>query len=90
MHVCQRSFCKHIFQITKTPKDETEKIIKSVLHNVIIFLWVGTLISCSPKSAHNNNVLAESFESEYYVAAYIWPSCHHDMRFGVSLLPSRS
>ena len=27
---------------------------------------------------------------EYYVAAYIWPSCHHDKRFGDMLWPQRT
>lgn len=26
-------------------------------------------------------------KDDYYVAAYIWPSCHHDERFGNMLWP---
>ena len=26
-------------------------------------------------------------ENQYFVAAYIWPSCHHDERFGDMLWP---
>lgn len=31
----------------------------------------------------------ESVESDYNVAAYIWPSCHHDARFGDMLWPDK-
>ncbi len=31
-----------------------------------------------------------SLETEYNVAAYVWPSCHHDERFGEMLWPDKS
>lgn len=32
----------------------------------------------------------KSSENEYHVAAYIWPSCHHDERFGDMLWPEKT
>ena len=44
------------------------------------------LIACSKKESINTeNTKKES--TEYNVAAYIWPSCHHDERFGDMLWP---
>jgi hypothetical protein len=49
-----------------------------ILVNILfIFLIVN---SCTqPEQAESSD--------EYYVAAYIWPSCHHDERFGDMLWP---
>jgi len=41
------------------------------------------LFSCTPKE----KPAGEKENSEYVVAAYIWPSCHHDSRFGDMLWP---
>ncbi len=35
----------------------------------------------------NHHVRNDILNDEYYVAAYIWPSCHHDERFGDMLWP---
>ena len=42
------------------------------------------LFSCNSSDKANSTQLEED---EYYVAAYIWPSCHHDERFGDMLWP---
>lgn len=52
----------------------------------IVFIFVITSIfqiSCSQKE----KLTIEELNNEYYVAAYIWPSCHHDERFGDMLWP---
>jgi hypothetical protein len=60
---------------------------KSFLINGI-FLFTVILFSCTPKpAAENKTAPAELAKSDYYVAAYIWPSCHHDERFGDILWP---
>ncbi|MGV8135745.1 MAG: glycoside hydrolase family 99-like domain-containing protein [Mangrovibacterium sp.] len=41
------------------------------------------LFSCSGKK----KTVTEKLNPDYYVAAYIWPSCHHDERFGDMLWP---
>ncbi len=41
------------------------------------------LFSCSEKK----KTVTEKLNPDYYVAAYIWPSCHHDERFGDMLWP---
>ena len=46
-----------------------------------IFLFSFLTYSCSEKE----DVIKE--DAEYKVAAYIWPSCHHDERFGDMLWP---
>jgi hypothetical protein len=51
----------------------------------LLIFWM--LISCSPKSADNDIPTTEPVNNNYYVAAYIWPSCHHDERFGDMLWP---
>jgi hypothetical protein len=56
--------------------------IKSNIH-FFVFLLVSSLLcySCSPEGN------SERTNDEYYVAAYIWPSCHDDERFGDMLWP---
>lgn len=57
------------------------------------FLYAGLLglsliLSCVQETTtNNNNDQINSKISDYYVAAYIWPSCHHDERFGDMLWP---
>lgn len=48
-----------------------------------ILLWFGTFISCTRESTSDE----KKVQDEYNVAAYIWPSCHHDERFGDMLWP---
>jgi hypothetical protein len=66
-----------------TIKDIARKFI-SFLQRLVIFAFVIALFSCN-SPAERNTVITE--EDEYYVAAYVWPSCHHDERFGDMLWP---
>jgi hypothetical protein len=49
----------------------------------LLFMLIGT-VSCNFSRQKQDE---QSAEDEYYVAAYIWPSCHHDERFGDMLWP---
>lgn len=60
---------------------------KPVFQNSLLFVLTSILFSCTPKPATENKTNAEPAKSDYYVAAYIWPSCHHDERFGNILWP---
>jgi hypothetical protein len=61
---------------------------KTVFQSVVVFILTSILFSCTPKPAtENKTVTVEPVKSDYYVAAYIWPSCHHDERFGDILWP---
>lgn len=51
---------------------------------IFLVLCCSVLLSCTEKK---NTVVESNNNSEYYVAAYIWPSCHHDERFGDMLWP---
>lgn len=58
--------------------------LKSPVNSLSYFLVLLTfwgLCSCSEKE------LANEADTQYHVAAYIWPSCHHDERFGDMLWP---
>jgi hypothetical protein len=52
--------------------------------NVFIFIIIltCTFFSCTQKRSNY-----EPLNDDYYVAAYVWPSCHHDERFGDMLWP---
>ncbi len=54
-------------------------------------LFCTGFVSCTnaPSSANNaaGGQTEERTDNGYYVAAYIWPSCHHDERFGDMLWP---
>lgn len=60
---------------------------KPILQAIVIFVTATILFSCTPKPATKSKLPAEPAKSDYYVAAYIWPSCHHDKRFGDILWP---
>jgi hypothetical protein len=61
---------------------------KPVFQTIVIFVLAFILFSCTPKPAvENKTTSVEPAKSDYYVAAYIWPSCHHDERFGDILWP---
>jgi hypothetical protein len=45
------------------------------------------LNSCNPKTNKNGNQANVKTNDGYNVAAYVWPSCHHDERFGDMLWP---
>ncbi len=60
--------------------------------NPVLFLIAGLLIlfgltSCDSGSSSTEERDPENKNPEYQVAAYIWPSCHHDERFGDMLWP---
>jgi hypothetical protein len=59
-------------------------IVKLKLIVALSFLIISGLYSCTQKQESENS------KSDYYVAAYIWPSCHHDERFGDMLWPEKS
>ena len=64
---------------------------KPVFQSIAIFIMSSILFSCTPMPAtENKTATAEPAKSDYYVAAYIWPSCHHDERFGDILWPERT
>lgn len=48
-------------------------------------LIVSILISCTQNESQKEK--NENLNQDYDVAAYIWPSCHHDERFGDMLWP---
>ncbi|WP_320110984.1 glycoside hydrolase family 99-like domain-containing protein [Draconibacterium orientale] len=50
----------------------------------LFFFGSAILMSCN-QSEKPATVTADN--NDYYVAAYIWPSCHHDERFGDMLWP---
>ena len=61
---------------------------RNYFQSFIIFIFSFILFSCTPKQEANNKTApATPAKSDYYVAAYIWPSCHHDKRFGDILWP---
>lgn len=61
---------------------------KPVFQSILIFVSATILFSCKPQLAvENKTTTVEPAKSDYYVAAYIWPSCHHDERFGDILWP---
>ena len=60
-----------------------------------LFLFAGLIISvfltsCDPRASLKSNAEEAGEDPEYWVAAYIWPSCHHDERFGEMLWPGGS
>jgi len=57
---------------------------KSNFQRIAVLLFGIALFSCNSQVKTNDEQPAED---EYYVAAYIWPSCHHDERFGDMLWP---
>jgi hypothetical protein len=58
--------------------------ISQKLIPLVIFILALFLLSCNSSDKTNS---PEPVNDEYYVAAYIWPSCHHDERFGDMLWP---
>jgi hypothetical protein len=58
--------------------------VRKSIQRAVGLLFVLTFFSCN---APEPKTSVESGDNEYYVAAYIWPSCHHDERFGDMLWP---
>jgi pentatricopeptide repeat protein len=60
------------------------KLSKEKLFSLFLIVICLTLFSC------NNSEKSQKEKPEYNVAAYIWPSCHHDERFGDMLWPEKT
>lgn len=58
--------------------------VRKSIQRAVGLLFVLTFFSCN---APEPKASVESGDNEYYVAAYVWPSCHHDERFGDMLWP---
>ena len=64
--------------------NKKKNIKKNKQYFVFVFVIVCIfLTSCEQKEKQT----IEKIDNKYYVAAYIWPSCHHDERFGDMLWP---
>lgn len=64
--------------------NKKKNIKKNKQYFVFVFVIVCIfLTSCEQKEKQT----VEKIDNKYYVAAYIWPSCHHDERFGDMLWP---
>ncbi len=57
---------------------------------ITYFLVCSTLFSITGYGQAKQGESRENKTTDYYVAAYIWPSCHHDERFGDMLWPERT
>ena len=55
--------------------------------NYYLFLFIICASLFSFSCAEQQNEKTEKQNSDYFVAAYVWPSCHHDTRFGDMLWP---
>ncbi len=60
-------------------------MMKKPVFTAMIFFVV--LFSCNPQTSVKDDKRDEKTSDEYNVAAYVWPSCHHDERFGDMLWP---
>ncbi|WOK08599.1 glycoside hydrolase family 99-like domain-containing protein [Imperialibacter roseus] len=58
-----------------------------LMNNAMKVLAVVALFACQPPVQEEKEAAAS--EPQYDVAAYVWPSCHHDERFGDMLWPDR-
>lgn len=54
---------------------------------LIGIFFSGLLSSCNSNSETNNNQPQGKTDNEFNIATYVWPSCHHDERFGDMLWP---
>jgi len=52
---------------------------------ITVFAFALALFSCNPPVEKQSDENPK--ENDYNVAAYVWPSCHHDERFGDMLWP---
>ncbi len=50
---------------------------------ILVFLSVLLSISCIETKKDDSEIMSD----DYKIAAYVWPSCHHDERFGDMLWP---
>ena len=65
---------------------------KEILFLLFLIIICLTQFSCnnSENSQNEKDAKIQKENPEYHVAAYIWPSCHHDERFGDMLWPERT
>jgi hypothetical protein len=64
---------------------DNSKKIRKKLTIIISFIALLSLIGCHQSLEQAKN---EKKDDEYVIAAYVWPSCHHDNRFGDMLWPA--
>jgi len=59
------------------------------LSNTLVSFILISIIpsSCNPRASVNEDITNEKNNDAYTVAAYVWPSCHNDERFGDMLWP---
>jgi len=60
---------------------------------LLFIIFIGFLqFSCTDteRKADNKTTEPKEEKQEYDVAAYVWPSCHHDERFGDMLWPEKT
>lgn len=62
------------------------------LYSILIISTCGAQLSCTSANKvvkeKKDNIKME--DTGYQVAAYVWPSCHHDERFGDMLWPEKT
>lgn len=62
--------------------------VKNLKNNSIKLIVISfLLLSAKFMLGQEKMNVVKSSNNDYYVAAYIWPSCHHDTRFGNMLWP---
>lgn len=57
------------------------------LVNVLLFAFLIFVNSCNNQQPQGEDLRTYGVDNEYIVAAYIWPSCHHDERMGEVMWP---
>ncbi len=57
------------------------------MRNIQLFFLLATMLPVACNSGNERIKEKGDSTDDYYVAAYIWPSCHHDARFGEMLWP---
>ena len=55
--------------------------------SLITLFLIGVLNSCNSGISEYSEQADNSTKQEYDIAAYVWPSCHHDKRLGDLLWP---
>jgi hypothetical protein len=72
--------------------DKNYKLPKEKYFLLFLIVIGVTLFSCtnSQKNVNKKSAKDKKEKPEYNVAAYIWPSCHHDERFGDMLWPEKT
>ncbi|WKN45667.1 glycosyltransferase WbsX family protein [Tunicatimonas pelagia] len=58
-----------------------------LLLGIVATSWLLAFCTEAEKNVAEDTTVVQSVSSEYTVAAYVWPSCHHDERFGDMLWP---